>query len=80
MTGRILISKFLTHNLGDGVRTISKCYNLPTCEKLFFQLKLYIITNLKFMWKLSVDHFTSCTWLWIFEKYCEVISGYAIFV
>jgi hypothetical protein len=47
-----LIQIILTHNLGDGVRPISELVYIPmgSCEALFLQMQLDLITHLKFVW------------------------------
>jgi hypothetical protein len=54
--GNTQFKSILTHNLCDGVRPISKWFELlvGACEALFLQMQPHLITNLKLVWNLML--------------------------
>jgi hypothetical protein len=54
--GNTLFVRILTHNLGNGVRPISKreYLSMGSCDFIFIQMQPYLISHLKILWNLTL--------------------------
>ena len=50
--GNVELEQIITHNLGDGVRSIAEWINLlmGSCKVFFMQMQAIFISHLKFVW------------------------------